>query len=336
MASEDRFKQAVVTTLAKRAANICSNPDCRTVTSGPTDAPMGSINIGEAAHIYGANPGSKRYDESMTSAARSAISNAIWLCSNCHTTIDGDELRYPAGLLFEWQRAHEQWVAEQVGKAGAELRRRYEDRHLEEFGKLSYLAERLILEKGDLWEYRLTSEALRFEMAPILRRWDALRRGLYIRPHTRISREECVSFIQTKFPEILAISGALSDLINVEFARSWGEPGVAGDERAIVDTCRLFAEMCQSALTWEESVRFVSVPEYFEEVFDILRGSAGLMIEKAAEVPAFFASTFDQEVVQGKYVLDIELALPEGWSEKFSDALSRATDAYIADVQDFD
>lgn len=52
MANEDHFKQAVVTTLAKRAANICSNPDCRTVTSGPTDAPMGSINIGEAAHIF--------------------------------------------------------------------------------------------------------------------------------------------------------------------------------------------------------------------------------------------------------------------------------------------
>ena len=29
---------------------------------------------------------------------------------------------------------------EQVGKAGAELRRRYEERQLEELGKLSYLS----------------------------------------------------------------------------------------------------------------------------------------------------------------------------------------------------
>lgn len=336
MASEDRFKQAVVTALAKRAANRCSNPDCRTVTSGPTEAPMGSVSIGEAAHIYGANPGSARYDATMTPAGRSAITNAIWLCGNCHKAVDDDELRFPAGLLFEWQRGHAQWVAEQVGKAGAELRRRYEERHLGEFGKLSYLAERLILEKGDLWEYRLTSEVLRFEMAPVLRRWDALRRGLYVRPMTRINRDECIGFIQSKFPEALTISRAFCELANVEFARSWGEPGVPGDERAIVDTCRLFAEMCQSALSWEESIRFVSVSAYFEEIVYTLRGSAGLMIDEAAKVPAFFASIFEKEVFKGKHVLEIESMLPDGWTEKFSAALDRATTAYIADLRGFD
>lgn len=148
MASEDRFKQPVVAILARRSANRCANPDCGAVTSGPTDDPNSAINVGEAAHIYGANPGSARYDPEMTSAERSAITNAIWLCSNCHKLVDDDPLRYPAGLMFEWQRAHESRIAEQVGKAAAEIRHRYERRHLEEFGRLSYLAERIILEKG--------------------------------------------------------------------------------------------------------------------------------------------------------------------------------------------
>jgi len=60
------------------------------------------------------------------------------------------------------------------------------------------------------------------------------------------------------------------------------------------------------------------------------------MIDEVAKVPDFFASTFNQEVVEGKYVLDVELSLPEGWCERFSDALDRATASYIADVQGLD
>lgn len=87
MASEDRFKQAVIVTLAKRAANRCSNPDCGAITSGPSDDRAGSVNVGEAAHIYGAHPGSARYEELMDSVDRSDITNAIWLCGNCHKLV---------------------------------------------------------------------------------------------------------------------------------------------------------------------------------------------------------------------------------------------------------
>ncbi|WP_256219271.1 hypothetical protein [Variovorax sp. 770b2] len=116
MAAEDKFKQAVISTIAKRAANQCSNPNCGAITSGPSLASLDSVNIGEAAHIYGANLGSARYDEKMSSADRSAISNAIWLCGNCHKLVDDDPLKYPSGLLFEWQRDHERSISEQVGK----------------------------------------------------------------------------------------------------------------------------------------------------------------------------------------------------------------------------
>lgn len=54
MPIEDRFKQPVIIALAKRAANRCSNPDCGAITSGPADDPSKAVNIGEAAHIYGA------------------------------------------------------------------------------------------------------------------------------------------------------------------------------------------------------------------------------------------------------------------------------------------
>jgi hypothetical protein len=328
--TENNFKRAVVVTLAKRAANRCSNPDCGAITSGPSETPSKSVNVGEAAHIFGANPGSARYDEGMSSAARSEITNAIWLCGNCHKLVDDDALKYPAGLLFEWQKEHERVIAAAVGKAGAEARGRYERRHLEEFGKLSYLAERIITEKGDCWEYLLTSEVLRFEMKYVLQRWGALKRGLYTKPHVAIGKLESLDWLLNRSAEIQGISAAFSELMNVEFARSWGEPGVAGDDLEIVTTCRLFAEMCMSALAWEESVRFVRVPEAFSEVQQLHVGVAGMLIDESAKVPAFLTEMLAGEL-KGTYSLSLTLSLPDGWADEVGAALEKAAEEWLDD-----
>ncbi|MEI4507390.1 hypothetical protein WBQ88_16900 [Sphingopyxis sp. CCNWLW253] len=333
MASEDRFKQAVVATLAKRAANICSNPDCQAITSGPSNEPSKAVNVGEAAHIYGANLGSARHDPDMASADRASITNAIWLCGNCHKLVDDDPNRYPAGLLFEWQRAHERHVSREIGKVGAALRRRYEVRHLEEFGKLSYLAERLILEKNAQWEYQLIGEVLRFEMAPVLQRWDALRRGLYVKPKTHISLREMGPWFANRMSEARKISAAFCQLTNHEFERAWGAPGVPGDDALIVATCRLFAEMCTSALIWEEQVRFVSTHEEFVPVVDLLPGVIGSVIDEAAKLPKFMAETFGSGTASGVHTLDLVLTLRDGWGDEVGAAMDRASTKIIAGVE---
>lgn len=332
MPTEDRFKQAVVVTLAKRAANRCSNPDCGAITSGPSDDRDGSVNVGEAAHIYGANPGSARYDQEMTPADRSAITNALWLCSNCHKLVDDDPERYPAGLLFEWQREHERNIAEQVGKTGAELRRRYEDRHLDEFGRLSYLAERIILEKGDFWEYRLTAEVLRFEMGPVLRRWDALKRRLYVKSNYRVSRAEFLPWMQTRISEISQITYAFSELMNVEFDRAWKEVGTPGSDTHIVSVCRLFSGVCASTLGWEETVRFANSDHVFEDVRELFVGIGGRFIDEAAKLPEHLGTVFANNPAPGEYPLDLALKLPDGWGDSVESAIARATKSVISGI----
>lgn len=329
--SEDRFKQSVVVTLARRAANRCSNPDCGAITSGPSENPTASVNVGEAAHIYGAHLGSARYDSLMASATRSDIANAIWLCGNCHKLIDDDENRYPAGLLFEWVKQHEGDVAQQVGKAGAIARRKYEDRHLEEFGKLSYRAQRLLVEKPDLWEYRLTEEVLRYEMAPVLQRWGALKRKLYMRPIQQMTKLEFMPWIAARHSEILHIAAAFSALMNNEFARAWGEPGEPGNEQDIVSTCRLFAEMCASALTWEETLRFTKVKGALEEVHHLYIGIGGGLIDESAKLPTWLSDTFGQESVSGHHRLNLTLTLPDGWSEAIHSAYENAEAESLSD-----
>jgi hypothetical protein len=324
MAQQDRFKQAIIQKIAQRAANHCSNPTCNAITSGPSAEPEASVNVGEAAHIYGANPGSARYDPEMQPSERSAISNAIWLCGNCHKLVDNDPVRYPAGLLFEWQREHEHNIADLVGKAGAEIRRRYEDRHLEELGRLSYLAQRIVLEKDSWWEYQLTAEVLRFEMAPILKRWSALKRQLYLKPYIQISRGEFSPWLIAKGEEIQALAKAWSELVNNEFTRAWGAPSVPGDDADIIEISRLYGEICKSALAWEESVRFTSVDAIFLEVRDLYIGVAGSMIDEATKLPAFIADLVEKEPSSGSFHLQMTLDVPKGWGDAVSRALEQA------------
>ncbi|MEJ2801999.1 HNH endonuclease [Comamonadaceae bacterium PP-2] len=324
MSNEDRFKKNVVAILAKRAANRCSNPDCGAITSGPASSPDGAVNLGEAAHIYGANLGSARFDPQMISADRASIANAIWLCGNCHKLVDDDPLKYPAGLLFEWQRDHEQRISEQVGKAGAEIRQRYERRHLEELGHLSYLAERLVLEKGDYWEYSLTAEVIRQEIAPVIRRWNALKRNLYVKPLENIKREDYSGWFSRKMSELDGIVKAFAAIVNVEFKRAWGEPGVSGVDAEVINISRLFGEACGSALAWEESVRFTHVHDSHKEIRNLTIGVAGFMLDQAEKVPKFLNETINEKPTSGHYRLTIEVKLPDGWVEAVQAAFERA------------
>lgn len=220
----DRFKRSIIEVLAKRASSLCSNPDCRAITSGPAQDEDCSITVGEAAHIYGARPGAARYDAQMTAAERSVITNAIWLCRNCHRIIDADPNQFPATLLFEWRQEHERDVAERLGKAGDRLRRKVMDRELEGFEGASYLSRQIVIDKPYAWEYRLTAELLRSKLAPVLSRSRALARGLYARPVTRLSADHPTEWFQDRLadrPTGLSVGGDRQHRVSRGLGSAW-------------------------------------------------------------------------------------------------------------------
>lgn len=110
MATAPDFTKATIEVLAKRAAQTCSNPDCRRPTSAAHTDGRRAVLLGEAAHIKGARPTSKRFDANMTDEERADASNGIWLCCNCAKVIDSDDVRFPVELLRDWKRGHEAWV----------------------------------------------------------------------------------------------------------------------------------------------------------------------------------------------------------------------------------
>ena len=104
----DDFDKPVVDALAKRAAFICSNPDCMTLTIAPSSEDARKfIYIGKAAHITAAAEGGPRFDSMMSSAERKSIDNGIFLCSNCADMIDKNMgADFSIKLLKEWKSTH--------------------------------------------------------------------------------------------------------------------------------------------------------------------------------------------------------------------------------------
>lgn len=104
----DDFPTRTKETLAKRVGMLCSNPNCRKLTSGPRDDPAKALNIGVAAHITAAAADGPRFDTGLSPKERKSINNAIWLCQNCAKLVDNDEKRYTVELLVRWKNLAEE------------------------------------------------------------------------------------------------------------------------------------------------------------------------------------------------------------------------------------
>ncbi len=115
----DDFTEDVKRSLAARVGNLCSNPNCRALTSGPQDDPARAVNLGVAAHITGAAARGPRYKASLSGEQRRHSDNGIWLCQNCAKLIDNDEARFPEELLRAWKMVAEDQARNCLGKTAA-------------------------------------------------------------------------------------------------------------------------------------------------------------------------------------------------------------------------
>lgn len=142
----DDFSPRTITILFKRARAKCSNPACRRETFEAHSEEDKAINIGVAAHITAAAPGGPRYDQTLSSAERKSIHNAIWLCGTCNNLVDSDAPKYTVELLRLWKT---------VAEAGDER----EAARLAIFSKIEKMMPALLEEmRQDLAEYPLKRE----------------------------------------------------------------------------------------------------------------------------------------------------------------------------------
>lgn len=101
MSTKWRFSQATKLLLEQESSSICAIPTCNKRTRA------GSINHGQAAHIYSGALNGPRHNPNMSDEQLSSPSNGIWLCQHCHKTIDTPSMiqAYPANTLHSY-KAH--------------------------------------------------------------------------------------------------------------------------------------------------------------------------------------------------------------------------------------
>jgi energy-coupling factor transporter ATP-binding protein EcfA2 len=91
--------------LAKRAGYHCSI--CNVLTIGPSeDGDKKVVTTGDAAHIVGEKPTSKRHNAKWNEEQLNHIDNGIWLCALHHRKIDGDETQHSVTQLKEIKKNH--------------------------------------------------------------------------------------------------------------------------------------------------------------------------------------------------------------------------------------
>ncbi|WP_435655088.1 hypothetical protein [Brucella pituitosa] len=321
MAAPD-FTKSTIDVLAARAAYRCSNPDCDILTVGPHTTEEKSLKIGEAAHIYGARPSERRYRPEMTDLGRASISNAIWLCRNCHGKIDKDPGGFSDSLLFIWKDAHEEKILKELGTDGDRLKKKAEIQQTEVYREFPQFIQAIIRDKPDYWEYILTAELIDFYCGPILRHGADLEKGIVIRPKTLISGDNFTPWILTKVDDLLAVSRATHGLL-AEFQSSWGESGVPGDVDEIIHVCRLYGGLVRHIVNTAEEVMFARVPDGFAGAAEVIASAPLHMLKRFPELPAFLRTIGTGDATSGTLKFDFVLEVPEGWNDNFEIELAK-------------
>lgn len=278
------FSKNTVETLAKRAAYKCSNPDCQISTVGPNSDPQKAITVGEAAHIYGAREGAKRFRATMSVDARAEITNAIWLCRNCHKLIDTDEKKYSSELLFAWREQHEKYILSELGNRSDRIESEQIEHKLKIFKDSPPIIRRIVIDKPLGWEWRLTAELMRHFNTPLFRRMEDLKKGAYIRQLTHISDSEVSGWVNQRIAEMSVIVNPAKVLFG-QLNESWGKPGEDGDAHEIYHVCCLFKDYIEQVIIFEEKIYFVNVSEKYEKLVSLLKDLIGSQTLKLAQIP---------------------------------------------------
>ncbi len=324
------FSKETIDILAKRAGFRCSNPDCRRQTVGPNMDPTKSTLIGEAAHIYGAREGSKRFLANMSDSNRAEITNAIWLCCNCHKLIDTDENRYTTNVLFKWREIHERYILNQLGSETDKIYQEEEDLLLKKFKDYPPIIRRIVIDKPIAWEYRLAAELLRSLNDPLFRKIKDLREGLYIKPYNHIASEELGYWVNKKLSEASKLFTPMVKLIE-SLNKSFGPPGVSGNPEEINHVCLLIRNHLEQIISYEETLHFTIVPDENEKLLSLLKDKVSSQAQKIQEIPDAYdelislIGTDHGGTIESPRIIHKEIIfeLPPGWEKAMSDELKK-------------
>lgn len=184
----------------------------------------------------------------------------------------------------------------------------------------------LVTNKPDGWEYLLTVELLKEFLREPLRRWRELQAGIYVSPRIALEEDEVLPWVQDKLSDARNIATSFAALYSTELQKSWGKPGVAGDEREILDVIRSIGRTANQAVDWEVDAKFRRPPEHFIGLVDVMSGAVGFnlpRLREAVEIMETGLQAWQQNPdAPATIAHTIMFDVPPGWNERVEAEIS--------------
>ena len=258
----------------------------------------------------------------MTDSRRAEITNAIWLCRNCHKLIDTDEQTFSHVILFAWREKHEEYIFSELGSPSEKLR--YELK-LEQFQKYPSIVKRIIIDKPLGWEWRLGSELMRYFNNPLFRKFDDLREGLYVKPIEFVESDKAMKWIRHRLLEVQNFIPPLKVLLD-RLNLSFGKPGEPGSVDEIMHITHLIKDFLEQVLLYEERLYFVKMPEEYINLVYLLINNIGSQAKKLSDLPnsldevVSLIGTDHGGTVENPIIIEktLRIELPDGWADQFT------------------
>lgn len=205
--------------------------------------------------------------------------------------------------------------------AGANAASRAIRAELNAFSAETHEAQRLVAERPRGWEYLLTAELWTEKLRAPLRRIDDMVSGAYSIPKKLFLDEDAsIAWLRSQIGTFAELIEPLKRIMENEFPRSCGEPGVAGNPQEILHVSRLLQRAADIIADWEETVRSCEVADRTKPLYDCLPGIAARQLKKFNDIPIVMKNEVERAVANPTEPHEINIAvefdLPEGWVEK--------------------
>lgn len=311
MADRNEFTHSIKVILARRANDECSSPHCKNRTSGPHTNQNDSINMGEAAHIRGAHPGSARYDAEMTPEERGAISNAIWLCRQCAGMVDKDPNRYPVNTLYQWRTDHEEKILKQIQGGASALAERDLMRQL--FQNEGSAALQIAMDRPTNWKYMLLLQLLREKLKQSNRLFCDINNDRLYASHCFVKSNDVVYWFQEFIADNQKATNMLTNSVNVQIVDALAMNVCT--PQAILNATNYLMDAVYGFIEIDKKITFSIFSEQYRAVFQKLNGWGWAMAKQAEKLPEDLAKILAAPDYSKVYTIQVVFGIPAPYDQ---------------------
>lgn len=322
------FDSKTIETLSKRSALRCNNPDCGVLTTGPHTENSKTLNIGEAAHIYGARKGAARYRPEMSDIERASITNGIWLCRTCHGKIDKDSECYPVNLLLFWKNSHENNITNEIGTAGEKIKNELLNDELREFSNYPAFIRAILREKPEHWQHMLTAELIDYHVSKYINKIDEINQNLVLLPKIIIPLSEGMQWIDNKpkdtqdiIKTIKLIIDKYNNLLNFDKDNN--------ELKIIIDYCMLYEKISNYIFNCVCEMKFTYIDEKFRNIQKLYIILYSDLLNSILQLPFNIRKLFLNKNPKGIHKIDILFELPAEFEENYEKEIEQIIQLYV-------